>query len=104
MCRFDDQPQKKLELAIFDAPPEDVAIFYSEAPYDREPVLVYSDPGLQNLLGWVSAEHILADGSSQIDDQQASLAIPIQLMLIDITDGSATWLLQDARNFVSVLP
>jgi hypothetical protein len=93
-----------LDGSIFDAPAEDVAIFYSEAPYDREPVLVYSDPGLQNLLGWVSAEHVLADGRSQIDDQQTSLAMPTQLTLIDITDGSATWLPQDARNFVSALP
>ena len=47
-----------LGIAIGEAeygdPPEDAGVFMLETPYQGEPVMVMSDPGLLNLRGWAS--------------------------------------------------
>ena len=93
-----------LDGSIFDGPPTDVAIFYSELPYLEDPILVLSEAGLQNLLGWVSSEQILADGNQQDDIQPSGISIPSKLMLIDIATKSGAWLPVAAHGFSALVP
>lgn len=92
-----------LDGSIFDALPSDVAIFYSEPPYTEDPLLVVSDAGLQNLLGWLSSDQILAEGNRFVDDQPEGFAIPSNLMSIDITAKSGLWLPVSERGFSAVV-
>ena len=88
----------------FGAPPEDVAVFYLEPPYTGEPVLVLNDPGLLNLLGWVSPREILADGNLLDGSQPDAGTIPSMLMLIDIAAGAGDWLPRAASGFSGLVP
>ena len=83
--------------------PEDVAIFLIEPPYLKEPVMVLSDPGLLNLLGWASPGVLLADGNNQDDPTLADGNLPALLMLVDTKTGVGVWLPLNADQFVALV-
>ena len=92
-----------LDESDYGSPPEDVAIFLIEPPYLKEPVMVLSDPGLLNLLGWASPGVLLADGNNQDDPTLADGNLPALLMLVDTKTGVGVWLPLNADQFVALV-
>ena len=84
--------------------PEDAAIFLLDPPYQGEPVMVMSDPGLLNLRGWASPDQLLADGNKLAENLSRNSTLPAHLMLVDVETGVGTWLDYDAGLFVSLVP
>jgi len=93
-----------LDETDYGSPPEDVAIFFIEPPYLEEPVMVLSDTGLLNLLGWVSPGVLLADGNNRDDPALADGNLPALLMLVDTKTGVGEWLPLEADQFVALVP
>ena len=90
--------------AEYGDPPEDAAVFMLEPPYQGEPVMVLSDPGLLNLRGWASPSLLLADGNNLAENPSRNSTLPAHLMLVDVETGVGTWLDYDADLFVSLVP
>jgi hypothetical protein len=88
----------------YSALPEEVSVFYLEPPYEEDPMLVLSDVGLRNLLGWVSPVGLLADGNFSSESPAGAGTIPNDLMLVWATDGSSDWLPREASGFESLVP
>lgn len=93
-----------LDDSVYDAPPADVAVFYIEPPYTGLPVLVVKEPGLLNLLGWVSPGRFLGDGNPLDEDNPVVGGIPTRLMMVDITSGVGEWLPMDAKGYIDLIP
>ena len=89
--------------ASYGDPPEDAAIFTIEPPYQDEPILVLSDPGLLNLSGWASPDLLLADGNNTAETVERNRTLPAHLILVDVDTREGTWLSIDADLFVSLV-
>jgi hypothetical protein len=83
--------------------PVDVSIFTLQPPYQGDPHLVLHDPGLLNLLGWVSPTQLLADGNDLEGGDTRGWRLPSDLMLVEIETGEGEWLGLEARWFVSLV-
>jgi hypothetical protein len=92
------------DMSDYSAPPEEVAVFYLKPPYDEDPILVLSDTGLLNLLGWVFPSGLLVDGNTPSENASGRGAIPNDLMLVWVNDGSGDWLLKEAAGFEALVP
>jgi len=88
---------------VYGDPPEDVAIYLIEPPYQDEPVLILSDAGLLNLLGWASPDLLLVDGNNLEGNSQGRSTTPAHLMLVDVVTGEGVWLPLDAGQFVDLV-
>ena len=76
---------------------------FSAAPYQGEPVMVVSNAGLLNLLGWAAPNLILANGNDLAQDAAIPSTRPARLDLLDVVTGVGTWLEYDADLFVSLV-
>lgn len=89
---------------VYGDPPEDVAIYSVEPPYQGEPVLILSDAGLLNLLGWASPSLLLADGNNLPENASAIQTTSADVILVNVETGMGEWLPLGANHFVDLVP
>jgi hypothetical protein len=89
--------------ADFFAEPMMVSLFHWAPPFTEEPRLVLSEPGLRNILGWVSADILATDilFSSSATGEDNEIAF---INLVSITDSAMDMSVYPTNYFLDLIP